>query len=188
MSDNKPDASEKPERPDTTEDVRQVEEAMQALETVAASYRDKDDGYIHLIGLFTFIATLVAAFNVSFKANLEQLGGWIPFCLATAALTGFAAYYSTKLKREEPRTHKERCQKYHHKMDELMRRLNARKLAPATHEKLQRDFVSLKGDASDYLLPATTGKTKLWGHIWLSFILLSYFGWSAWVLCFHAKQ
>lgn len=171
--------------PDVTHAVHQADEDIRKLEAAAASFRDRDEGYIQLIGLYTLIAAIVAGVNLFFEKNLAWLGGWVPFCLATTVLTGLASFYAGKLKRERPEAQKEQCLKLLHRAREVRRKLTSPKLTDSGHAKLRQELGVLESDAAGHLLPRGPNRVLLWGCGVLGVILLGYFGWIGWAYYQH---
>jgi hypothetical protein len=70
---------------------------------------EKNKTGLAVIELYTLAATIIMAINLALKENIQNVGGWIPFCLVATILTGIATYYVNSQKSEDSGTNRSRC-------------------------------------------------------------------------------
>jgi len=137
----------------------------------AKYWGDRHKTGLNLIGMLTFTATLIMAFNLAFKDNIRNVGGWMPFCFASAALTALATYFVAGQTSEEPGTNRVKCLQGMADVRAMFRELQSKK--EWNQRKLQsfdRKLKAMESEYSAFLVDPPRFRTET--AVWVLFVLV----------------
>jgi|GEM_PF-3683063 len=136
------------------------------LDSNAAYWGDRHKTGLLVIQLLTGAATLIMAVNLILKDNIQNVGGWIPFCITAAVLTAIATFYSTGQQSEVPNENRSKCLEAKAHFNSLSRKLST--VTSWTERKL-RDFdrrlSKAESEASGLLTRPYTVRPEYWWYV-----------------------
>ena len=89
-----------------------------------------------LIGFYTLNASVIMAVNLVLRGNLQNVGGWIPFCITAAVLTAVATHLQNGQRMEDPGARWAECLQALQECRALERKLDRRPSVQWTEGKL----------------------------------------------------
>lgn len=81
---------------------KSLEQYIDTLNRNAAYWGSRQKTAQALIGFYTLNASVIMAVNLVLRGNLQNVGGWIPFCITAAVLTAVATHLLNGQKMEDP--------------------------------------------------------------------------------------
>lgn len=130
-----------------------------------------------VIQLLAGAATLIMAVNLILKDNIQNVGGWIPFCMAAAVLTCIATFYTTSLQSEVPNDNRSKCLEAKALFNSLSRKLST--VSDWTDRRLQdfdRRLSKAESDSATLLTPPPTICPEYWWYTVGVVVILLYLG------------
>jgi hypothetical protein len=165
----------------------EVQKAIKMLDRNAAYWRDKDKSGMTIIQAYTLTATVVMGVNLILKHNVNNVGGWLPFCIAAAVLTAIATHFANSQASEAPRTHRDHCLVLRSQYRGFVRELIAKTWTEARIQNFENRYRRLEKEASLYLIRSPRINPSTWYWILLPVVVVVYLGYEGLYLTGHLE-
>lgn len=102
---------------------KELEQYLQLIEENVNYWGRRHRDGLAVIRGYTIAASIIMSVNLAYKESIENVGGWVPFCLTAAVITGIAAYFTHGEKSEGPAENRLRCLQAREECKDLRRKL-----------------------------------------------------------------